>query len=185
MELWVVTGRPPCGLGDMVKREVYQLADYMNREVHKFPVIPKASFDEAPTADLKVGQKDPFDYGNLKRRGYHDEMVRAFTDFRRDPEWFLEMYVQARLECELKLEEGSLKRLFPTDLDFVMDLEKHWHLFFGSYFKRIQAPPVLIVSRRSFGADLGIYIFAHLTHYTLLREEVLWNRKENPYLWQL
>lgn len=162
-------------LGDMVKREVYQLADYLNKEVYKEQVIPEASFDEAPTADLKEGQKDPFDYGNMGRRGYHDEMVRAFTEFRRDPEWFLEMYRKKQLEVELRLEPGTLKRLFGTSFRFVKDLEKHWKLFKSSYFKRIQAPPVLIVSKRAFGSDLRESMASpHLTaHYQMLKSEIL------------
>ncbi|MBI3633727.1 MAG: NAD(+) synthase [Candidatus Vogelbacteria bacterium] len=162
-------------LGDMVKREVYQLADYMNREVYGRQVIPQASFDEPPTADLKKGQKDPFDYGNVQRRGYHDEMVRAFTEFRRDPEWFIGMYTSGKLEGELKLDSGTIKRLFPTSLSFVKDLEKHWQMFYGSYFKRIQAPPVLIVSRRAFGGDMRESMLpAHFTkRYLELKESLL------------
>ena len=166
-------------LGDMVKREVYELADYMNREIYKKQVIPEASFREAPTADLKIGQKDPFDYGNISRRGYHDEMVRAFTDFRRNPEWFIELYTADKLEGELLLEPETLKRLFPTSLHFVKDLEKHWGMFHGSYFKRIQAPPQLIVSRRSFGGDLReSMIPAYLTaRYKKLRAALLTDPK--------
>ncbi|MBI3632892.1 MAG: NAD(+) synthase [Candidatus Vogelbacteria bacterium] len=162
-------------LGDMVKREVYQLADYMNREVYGRQVIPQTSFDEAPTADLKKDQKDPFDYGNIKRRGYHDEMVRGFTEFRRSPEWFVEMYAEEKLESELILEPGTLRRLFPTSLHFLKDLEKHWKMFYGSYFKRIQAPPVLIVSRRTFGGDMRESILpAHFTkRYLELKEKLL------------
>lgn len=141
-------------IGDLVKREVYQLADYMNREVFKREVIPARCFEIAPTAELKLNQKDPFDYGGLERRGYHDEMVRSFTEFRRNPEWFLELFEKGLLEKELMLDRGRIKELFPTSRRFIYDLEKQWRAFFGAYFKRIQGPPIPIVSKRAFGTDL-------------------------------
>ncbi|MBI4851644.1 MAG: NAD(+) synthase [Acidobacteria bacterium] len=151
-------------IGDLVKREVYQLADYLNKTIYKKEVIPQECFEIAPTAELQENQQDPFDYGNLERRGYHDEMVRAFTDFRLNPEWFLEKYAQKTLEKELKLLPNTLKRLFPYTSDFIKDLEKHWQLFYGSYFKRIQSAPVPIVSKRAFGTDLRESILsAHFT----------------------
>lgn len=141
-------------LGDLVKREVYELANYLNNSVLKRMVIPEACFTMKPSAELKDNQVDPFDYGNLIERGYHDEMVRAFTEFRLSPEWFLDNYQKGTLEEELKLTEGKLLRLFPDVRDFVEDLEKNWRRFHYSYFKRIQAPPIPIISKRAFGYDL-------------------------------
>ncbi len=168
-------------LADLVKREVYQLADYLNEEVFGRVVIPRACFDIAPMAELKRDHKDPFDYGSLTRRGYHDEMVRAFTEFRRNPEWFLEKYLETgasgcpALEQELQLEPGTLKRLFPTGRDFVRDLEEKWAWFHRSYFKRVQSPPIPIVSRRAFGTDLReAFVSPHLTiRYHDLKQRLL------------
>jgi NAD+ synthase (glutamine-hydrolysing) len=141
-------------IGDLVKREVYQLADYLNKEIFKEEVIPDECFRIAPSAELSQGQKDPFDYGNLEHRGYHDEMVRAFTEFRKNPEWFLELYIKGELEKELKLEPGHLKTIFRSGREFVKDLEKNWLLFYRSFFKRVQGAPIPIVSKRAFGTDL-------------------------------
>lgn len=162
-------------IGDLVKREVYQLADYLNKVIYKKEVIPQSCFEIAPTAELRENQKDPFDYGNLKRRGYHDEMVRAFTDFRLNPEWFLEKYAEDSLEKELKLEPNTLNRLFRTKQDFLNDLEKHWRLFHSSYFKRVQSVPVPIVSKRAFGSDLRESVLsAHFTErYQQLKKIIL------------
>lgn len=142
-------------LGDLVKREVYQLSDYMNRVVYRKIVIPKKCFEMAPTAELKESQKDPFDYGNLNRRGYHDEMVRAFVEFRRDPEWFIECHVRGNLEKELMLNAGTLSSLFGSVNDFVKDLENNWVRFYDACFKRVQSPPIPIISKRAFGNDLS------------------------------
>ncbi|MBL8149368.1 MAG: NAD(+) synthase [Blastocatellia bacterium] len=151
-------------IGDLVKREVYQLADYFNRVVFGREVIPQKCFEMRPTAELSDGQVDPFDYGNLHRRGYHDEMVRAFTEFRRNPEWFLEKYAHTKLEEELKLEKATLSRLFRSTREFIKDLEQHWYLFHASYFKRVQSTAVPIVSKRAFGTDLRESILA--AHFT-------------------
>lgn len=161
--------------GDLIKREVYQVGDYLNRVVCGRPVIPEGIFTVKPSAELREKQSDPFDYGNLAGRGYHDEMVRAFTEFRREPEWFLQLYLACTLEKELILEPGRLKNLFPTSRHFIHDLEKHWRQFFGAYFKRIQGPPVLIVSRRAFGTDLRESMLSpHFTErYYELRAEIL------------
>lgn len=141
-------------LGDLIKREVRQIADYMNREVFDQEVIPNECINQAPSAELKHNQVDPFDYGNLERRGYHDEMVRAIVTFRKNPEWFLEMYIKGELEKELKLKEGTISGLFPRPIDFINDLEKNWQRYHNSYFKRVQGPPIPVVSKRAFGDDL-------------------------------
>lgn len=151
-------------LGDLVKREVYQIGDYLNKFVYEREVIPKECFEIAPSAETKKSQEDPFDYGNLDYRGYHDEMVRAFTEFRRSPEWFLKLYANGKLEKELLLKEETLARLFPTSRHFIKDLESKWRMFHGFYFKRKQGTFIPIVSKRAFGGDLIEAILpAHLT----------------------
>lgn len=166
-------------IGDLVKREVYQLADYMNQAVFKREVIPKECFSIAPTAELGTDQRDPFDYGTLDRRGYHEEIVRAFTEFRKNPEWFLELFVKGSLENELRLQPGTLKKLFPTGRHFLKDLEKHWRMFTHAYFKRIQGPPIPIVSKRAFGTDLRESLVSpHLTtRYFDLKAQLLSREK--------
>ena len=141
-------------LGDMLKYEVYQMGDYMNRVVYEREVIPAECFTIAPSAELKEEQRDPFQYGNLKCRGYHDELVRAFVEFRYNPELILEKYIKNTLEQEFRLEPETLKKLFKTPAEFVIDLEKNYNRLFNSYFKRVQCPPVPILSRRAFGYDL-------------------------------
>ena len=49
-----------------------------------------------------------------------------------------------------------------TDETFIADLEQKWKAYKLSFFKRIQAPPIITVSRRAFGFDLreaqnGVY----------------------------
>ena len=162
-------------IGDLVKREVYQLADYLNKVVFNREVIPQECIDMKPTAELRANQFDPFDYGRIDKRGYHEEMVRAFTEFRKNPEWFLKLYKDDLLESEMKLEAGSLKKLFRTARHFIYDLEKHWRMFCNAYFKRLQGPPIPIVSKRAFGTDLRESIMRpHFTgRYFELREALI------------
>jgi NAD+ synthase (glutamine-hydrolysing) len=166
-------------IGDLVKREVYELMNYMNKNVFKKQVIPKECFTMAPTAELKKDQKDPFDYGNLNQRGYHDELVRAFTDFRKNPEWVLDLYVQGKLEEVFMLEDGHLRKIFPKDEDFIKDLERCWSMFNISVFKRVQAPPIPIFSKRAFGYDLreSILPTAFTARYGELKKSILVRRE--------
>lgn len=161
-------------IGDLLKREVYQIGDYQNRVVFGRRVIPQECFDEQPTAELKKDQSDPFDYGKLHRRGYHDEMVRALVEFRKNPEWFMEMYLSGQLEKNLMLESGHLAKLFPSAADFIRDLERCWQMFHSSVFKQVQAPPIIIVSKRAFGYDLRRSMLpAHFTvRYQELKREL-------------
>ena len=161
--------------GGSVAREVYQLLDYMEREAYRRQILPREVYEVQPTAEIEKDQKDPFDYGNLKRRGYHDEMVRAFTEFRRNPEWFLERYLSGMLEQEFKLPAGHLSRLFPTPESFVDDLEEKWRMYHDAYRKRVQAMPVPIMAKRDFGYDLReSMVSTHFTsRYYLMRDLLL------------
>jgi NAD+ synthase (glutamine-hydrolysing) len=153
-------------LGDLVKREVYQLADYLNREVYGREVIPQSVFERPPLAALDESHSaDPFDYGSLQHRGYHDEWVRAVTEFRWDPERFLAEYVQGTLEKTLLLPPGRINQLFPTAKNFIERLHKDWRDFTRAYWKRMQSPPLFVFSRRAFGGDLAesLSAFDHRT----------------------
>jgi nicotinate (nicotinamide) nucleotide adenylyltransferase len=111
----------------------------------------------------------------MDRRGYHEEMVRAFSEFRKNPEWFLDLYKKGLLENELMLSKGRLSELFPNARLFIFDLEKHWRMFWRAYFKRVQGPPIPIVSKRAFGTDLReSFLSPHFTdQYARLRAEIL------------
>lgn len=141
-------------IGDLVKREVRQVAYYMNQFVYNSAVIPMECIEMIPTAELAGEQTDPFDYGTLIHRGYHDELVRAWTVFEKNVEWVLWHYMNGTLEVEFKLDPGTLERVFSTDVAFVADLEKRWSQFDGGmFFKRNQFPPIPKFSKVAFGGD--------------------------------
>lgn len=166
--------------GDLWKREVYQIADHMNREIFRRQVIPGRCFKKKPTAGLITGQVDPFDYGNLERSGYHDQLGKAVLEFRFNPENIMELYLSGKLETQFKLEQGSLKKLFPTPQDFVKDLYRCWQLFHGSIWKRVRSMENILVSKRGFGWDFReSELPAYFTsRFYELKKKALANRSE-------
>lgn len=148
-------------IADLYKWEIYELAEYINRIKGK-EVIPQSIIKVVPSAELSEEQDVTKGKGDPILYPYHDKLLRAFIEFRRDPEYILNLYVKGALEEHLKIEKGLVKKYFPTDTDFVNDLEQKWKLFKINYFKRIQAPPIIAVSKRAFGFDLresqnGVY----------------------------
>jgi NAD+ synthase (glutamine-hydrolysing) len=163
-------------LVDLVKREVYELGRYLNEHVYKREVIPTRIFARKPTAELdSTHSMDPFDYGDLNRRGYHDEWVRAVTEFRWSPMQFLTEYANGTLEKSMILPQGHLTKLFPTAESFVKRLERDWNSFTGSYWKRMQCPPGPVFTRRAYGGDLSesLYTYPPTASYKEFKEKIL------------
>jgi NAD+ synthase (glutamine-hydrolysing) len=70
------------------------------------------------------------------------------------PEEILTWYSEDCLEERIGCRAGLVKQLFSGPAAFIKDLEKWWKLYLGlGVAKRIQAPPVLAVSRRAYGFD--------------------------------
>ncbi len=151
-------------LGDMYKGEVRLMAYFMNTEVLQREVIDWSLItNETPaTAELKSGAvPDPLDYGYVTRegeyvRGYHDMLLKAFIEFRKNPEWVLEQYMQSEsgLEKQWLLPNGRINQLLPSPTEFVSDLERWWNQFDGvAKWKRHQLPTIIAMSKRPFGFD--------------------------------
>jgi NAD+ synthetase len=108
-------------LADAPKRLVYQLARRLNAQR---VVIPRASIEKAPSAELKPGQKDQDDLPE------YDQIDDA-----------LEAWVQARLSPANVARAVGDRKVAETLLD-----RMDW-----SEFKRRQAPPSLKISSKAFG----------------------------------
>lgn len=142
-------------IADLWKTQVYALAGYLNDTVFGRELIPRGSLEIEPSAELsdaqsiEAGQGDPLSYT------YHDALFQSWVEWwnRATPEESLLWYANGNLEEKLAY-DGNVSALFPTDADFVTDLERWWNLYQGmGLAKRIQAPPVLAVKRRAFGFD--------------------------------
>ena len=143
-------------LADLWKHQVYALGEYLNKEVFKRKVIPQGVFDVVPSAELSdkqdvdAGQGDPLQYP------YHDYLFKSFVEWWNpsSPEEILDWYKNNELEEKLGCNKDIVDQLFPTPRAFIDDLERWWKQFKGmGIAKRIQAPPIVAVSRRAFGFD--------------------------------
>jgi len=142
-------------LGDLWKHDVYALAKHMNEDIFKRVVIPAGCFSLTPSAELSPGQNVDKNMGDPLAYPYHDRLFAAWVERwqRISPEEILAWFMAGRLEEEIGY-AGSLKKIFRTNRAFVADLERWWQMYCGlGVAKRIQAPPILAVTRRAFGFD--------------------------------
>ena len=118
--------------------------------------VLKGIIDIVPSAELSSAQNVDEGKGDPIKYPYHDYLFRSFVERwqKATPEDVLEWYKAGTVEKNLGCEEGLVKNYFPTAADFISDLERWWNLFTGmAIAKRIQAPPILAVSRRAYGFD--------------------------------
>ncbi|MDU4960539.1 MAG: NAD(+) synthase [Sporomusaceae bacterium] len=143
-------------LADLWKYQVYELGRYLNETVWKAEIIPEGVFRVVPSAELSPDQAVDEGKGDPLIYPYHDYLFRAFVERwdRATPEDILSWYQSGALEQTIGCEPGLTRRLFPDAASFISDLEHWWRLYSGmAVAKRIQAPPVLAVSRRAYGFD--------------------------------
>ena len=165
-------------LADLWKHQVYALAYYMNEEVYGREVVPQGIIDIVPSAELSSAQNVDEGKGDPIKYPYHDYLFRSFIERweKAAPQDILEWYAAGTVEENLGCAPGLVAKYFPTAADFIADLERWWNLFCGmAIAKRIQAPPILAVSRRAYGFDHreaqnGPY---YTRRYRELKEELL------------
>ncbi len=143
-------------LADLWKFQIYDLARYMNEVIYKSEVIPQGIIDIVPSAELSANQNVDEGKGDPIRYPYHDYLFRSFVERweQATPEELLAWYEEGTLEENIGCASGLVSSYFRTAADFIDDLEHWWGLFSGmAIAKRIQAPPILAVSRRAYGFD--------------------------------
>lgn len=171
-------------LGDLWKHQVYDLAHFMNEKIYGSEVIPGEIIDLVPSAELSFDQSVDEGKGDPIVYPYHDYLFRAFMEYwnRATPEDVLDWYTRGVLEEKIGCEKGLPGRIFSGPGEFIEDLEKWWKLYTGlGVAKRIQAPPVLAVSRRAYGFDHresqnGIYFTAR---YIELKNSILGGKRDS------
>jgi NAD+ synthase (glutamine-hydrolysing) len=146
-------------IADLYKTEVYEQAKFINR---KKEVIPATIFNIPASAELSADQNVDEGKGDPIYYPYHDKLVRAFVEFRLDPEDILQYYTEGTLGQVIKCDQKLIDNYFRDVASFIADLEHKWKLYKLNIFKRIQAPPIIAVSKRAFGFDLreaqnGVY----------------------------
>ena len=149
--------------GDVWKTDVYALARYMNESIFQREVIPQGSIDVVPSAELSDAQDITQGLGDPLQYEYHDCLFRAFVEGtphtrphqRLTPEDILRAYEKSTLEHLLGL-PNPVSHYFTSTEQFINDLERWWKSFNGlAVAKRIQSPPLFLISERAFGADLS------------------------------
>ncbi len=136
-------------IGDLSKTDVYRVARHVN-ERHGREVIPEAIFRLRPSAELSEGQYDPFDYAVtaplvgelLEKRCSPRELVEAFNRRALDPERFVPD-ADGRTVYD-KHDAASFEAL----------VYETYRLMKRAVYKRLQGPPIIVVSERAFGFDL-------------------------------
>jgi NAD+ synthase (glutamine-hydrolysing) len=111
-----------CVIGDLEKKEVYELAEWINE---KKEVIPKTILTRPPSAELRENQQDT---DTLPERSYLDKVISSF------------------MEEGLSIEE--ITKQCGASKESVQKIVK---AIFHSEYKRKQAPPILRVSQKAFG----------------------------------
>ncbi|MBP2653702.1 MAG: hypothetical protein H6Q73_1271 [Firmicutes bacterium] len=143
-------------IGDLWKHQVYALGQYLNAHIFQSEVIPQGIFDIVPSAELSSEQAVDEGKGDPLIYPYHDYLFRSFMEWwnRATPEDILTWYAADELDKQLGCKIGLTKQIFATPEDFIRDLERWWKLYTGmGVAKRIQAPPILAISRRAYGFD--------------------------------
>jgi NAD+ synthase (glutamine-hydrolysing) len=155
-------------LGDLLKTEVWALAEYLNEKVYQKEVIPKELLPDGrfeiplpPSAELKNNQIDPMKWGyhdallayllNYKRGGVK-ELIAAHKDNQKQ---FMVLLAKACPDPKTIASLGYVmekyqlwrKENFLADLDWFL---KHMN---RATFKRIQSPPIIVQSKSAFGFD--------------------------------
>ena len=147
-------------IGDLWKEQVYLLGRYANHLHGK--LIPAGIFSIVASAELSDEQAVDEGKGDPLVFFYHDRLFKSWVQDwnRKSPEDIIRWYIEDTIDEHLDLpknefgERNSVHDIFATPGEFVADLERWWKQFKGpAVFKRIQAPPVLAVSKRAFGYD--------------------------------
>jgi NAD+ synthase (glutamine-hydrolysing) len=117
-------------IGDVNKLQVYNLARYYNR-LRESDVIPQSTIEKIPSAELKEGQYDPFDFDIVS------PMVDEIVENRRSRRELIDMGYSE---------------------DVVEDV---YSRFINAEYKRWQAPPCIRITRKAFGTGWKMPIVNH------------------------
>ncbi len=143
-------------IGDLTKVQCFEVAkacnDYFQDEIISNTLIPEEQeggikWEMPPSAELKDAQVDPMKWY------YHDYLVSYLSEY---PSGRIESFMQSYLDNSIydtpigkwityyKLNDGYA---------FIEDLEWFLKTLYFAVFKRIQMPPILLLSRGAFGND--------------------------------
>ena len=147
-------------IGDLTKTEVVDMCQYINEIIFKKEVIPNKLIPDSlwrfkedqiqPTAELKSNQVDPMKFG------YHCKLLEAFTNYQKKSiEDIMQWYLNGELHKKLEINVDLMVRWQLDDpKEFLRDLEWFHDAIQKNVFKRVQAPPIILTSKSSYGYDI-------------------------------
>ena len=135
-------------LGDLSKRDVYDVAAYVNEREGR-DVIPEAVFEIPPSAELSQDQVDPFDYDVVA------PVVSDLLEARLSPAEIVARFEREELDADRYRPDDEGRTVYDK-----LDAAAFEEVVYDTYrrmkrntFKRVQTPPVVAVSARAFGTD--------------------------------
>lgn len=138
-------------LGDLWKGEVYALGRHLNGRIYGREAIPEEIFSLKPSAELSENQSIERGLGDPLCYPYHDRLFKSWVENGDTPRDSLRGYLDGTLASGIGY-DGKVEELFPDKDSFSSDVLRWWNLYKGlAVAKRLQAPPVLAVSRLAFG----------------------------------
>jgi len=144
-------------IADLYKVQVYELSRFLNEQVFGREVIPEnlLNGDTVPSAELSDEQDVTRGFGDPIKYGYHDAVLRQLIEYRHHVvdlmQWLLDGELLDRLGWR---DPGAFQGYFPTTASWLEDLEWVERQLRLSFYKRVQAPPLIVLSKRAFGFDL-------------------------------
>ncbi|MBI2821372.1 MAG: NAD(+) synthase [Acidobacteria bacterium] len=136
-------------IGDLSKLDVYLLARHVN-ERHGREIIPQQVFSITPSAELAPGQVDPFDYLLVS------PLIREFIENRRSRQELVEMFRNRALDDAFFPPDSEGRSVYDryNVESFAAVVKKTYTQLTRSVYKRLQGPPIIVISERGFGFDL-------------------------------
>ena len=144
-------------IGDLYKVQVFELGRYLNNVVYKREVIPEnlLNMKTVPSAELSLEQDVTSGKGDPIKYGYHDAVLRQMIEYRHHPIDFLRWYLSGELFDQLQWGNwDTFVEYFTEPQSWLDDLEWIAGQLRTSFFKRVQSPPIIVLSKRAFGFDL-------------------------------
>jgi NAD+ synthase (glutamine-hydrolysing) len=136
-------------IGDLSKVDVYRLARHVNVR-HGAEKIPEETFHIKPSAELATGQVDPFDYPVVA------PIVGEIVERRLSRAQLLARFESRSLDADAFLPDADGRTVYDkyTAASFAAVIDDAVRRIRRSVYKRLQGPPIVVVSERAFGFDL-------------------------------
>jgi NAD+ synthase (glutamine-hydrolysing) len=136
-------------IGDLSKLDVYRLARYVNAR-HGVEKIPEETFHLKPSAELAANQYDPFDYWVVA------PIVGEIVERRTSPAALVRLFEQRGLDPARFIRDADGRTIYDkhSTESFSAVVYDCFRRIRRSVYKRLQGPPIIVVTERAFGFDL-------------------------------